>query len=182
MNGVTADKRVDVGKGRRHAAGERGETGRRRPRIGPDKYDAHAGAAEASAGEHARVVALPTIGDDQYDGAPRPMPRRPWRSVKQRSARPIRVPPDQSGITAAARSSARSGLALCSARVSRVSRVPNTNTSACARVAMPGEQVQVRRGRTAPSSRRCREGRPCGEVSVRVRRIATAGSRPERVL
>ena len=62
--------------------------------------------------------------------APRAMPRRPWRSLNAFSASPIRVPLDQSGAAAAARWIARSGLREASARVSRVSRVANTNASA----------------------------------------------------
>ena len=62
--------------------------------------------------------------------APRAIPRRPWRSLNALSASPIRVPLDQSGAAAAARWIARSGLRERSARVSRVSRVANTNASA----------------------------------------------------
>ena len=61
--------------------------------------------------------------------APRAMPRRPWRSLKARSASPIRVPLDQSGAAAAAAAIARSGRRERSARVTRVSRVANTNAS-----------------------------------------------------
>ena len=62
--------------------------------------------------------------------APRATPRRPWRSLNAFSASPIRVPLDQSGAAAAARSIARSGWREASARVRRVSRVANTNASA----------------------------------------------------
>ena len=68
------------------------------------------------------------------------MPRRPCRSLNSFSASPIRVPLDQSGAVAAARCIARSGLRAASARVTRVSRVANTNAS----VFGPAAAAQVR--------------------------------------
>ena len=68
------------------------------------------------------------------------MPRRPWRSLNARSASPMRVPLDQSGAAAAARWIARSGLRDASARVTRVSRVANTNASAFG--PLPAAQVR----------------------------------------
>ena len=47
----------------------------------------------------------------------------------------MRVPPDQSWTASAARRSARSGSRPDSSRVTRVSRVPNTNASTRARAA-----------------------------------------------
>ncbi len=72
------------------------------------------------------------------------MPRRPWRSLNALSASPMRVPLDQSGAAAAARWIARSGLRERSARVSRVSRVANTNASAFGPAAGgAGQELQV---------------------------------------
>ena len=136
--------------------------------------------SEAFASEHARVVALPAIGDDQHHSAA--SHTAPTIKIHESpSAQPMRVPPDQSGISAAARASATSGLASRIARVSRVSRVPNTNTSACARRHAP-EQMQV--------SAAVRLHRP-GDVEQRdhpARRPfagtpdRSAGSPPERML
>ena len=72
------------------------------------------------------------------------MPRRPWRSLNAFSASPMRVPLDQSGAAAAARWIARSGWRPASARVSRVSRVANTNASTCGPLpAAEVEELQV---------------------------------------
>jgi hypothetical protein len=58
-----------VRKGCRHAAGQRSKAWRGRPRVGP--YDAMSMPAERGhlLGENPRVVALPTVRDDQHDGA-----------------------------------------------------------------------------------------------------------------
>ena len=65
---------------------------------------------------------------------PRPI-RRPCSRLSSAIASPIRVPPDQSLTAAAARASARSESRPRSSRVTRVSRVPNTNASTRARAA-----------------------------------------------
>ncbi len=65
---MAADERVDMRKGRRHAAGERSEAWRGCPRIGPDDPMRVPAERDHLAGEDARVVALPTVGDDQHYG------------------------------------------------------------------------------------------------------------------
>src|SRR3954464_8439162 len=109
------------------------------------------------------------------------MPRRPWRSLNSFNASPIRVPLDQSGAAAAARSIARSGCREPSARVNRVRRVANTNASAprplpaadarnC-RYARASGSIEREMSHSITSrrrtSRRCRRARRIGSPAVR---------------
>ena len=65
---MTADERIDIREGRSHTASKRSEAWRGSPRVGP--HDTMCMPAECGhlTGEDAGVVALPAVGDDQYDG------------------------------------------------------------------------------------------------------------------
>ena len=127
---VPADERVEVRQRRRHPAGAR----RRSPRAatrGLTHTIRYASRARRSISRPTSAGSPRSQPSERITTtAPRAIPRRPWRSLNARSASPMRVPRDQSGAAAAARWIARSGERVASARVTRVSRVANTNASA----------------------------------------------------
>ena len=131
---------------------------------------AHVGAAVVTAHPRARSRARP--------GAVRAL--EPQRHV----------PLDQSGAVAAARWIARSGWREARARVSRVSRVENTNASAFDRCRPPRPATRGRRGRRAPSTRTVAQQHepaagdapaPAGQANRIASRAQAGAERPTQV-
>ena len=115
-------------------------------------------------GKHTRVVALPTIGDDQHYGTAGPCPagreshELTERPTNARATRPIRHQgrgafQRQVGVGVPQRGSAESA-AYRTRTPPHVRGLPYPRAGA------------GRRGRTAPSTRRCRAARPLRAVSI----------------
>ena len=127
-DGAGRQEVVDVREGGPHPAGQRLVAGRAGQRVEPDQPVAVAAQAGRLGRDERRIAAVPAVGDDDDDAGRAQRPPRPVL-VELRNDSPIRVPPAQSLTTSATRASARSRSRSRSSRVTRVSRVPNTNDS-----------------------------------------------------
>ena len=141
LEAVAADQRVAVLDGGEHAGRPRPRT-RRAPtlRVDPDDPVGEAREALHLAADELRVAPLPAVGEDHDDGAAgHAAAAVAVVELLQRVADPGPARPVRRGRRGA-RWIARSGLRAASARVRRVSRVANTNASACGPA--PAAQLQ----------------------------------------